>query len=224
MDELCPVICDHTVRRAVEEGWELDPPDRYCHRCGATAGPGSVTDRGCSSCVKSPMAWDRIIRLGAYHEPLSQWVCAMKFHGVWSWASWAGKQLAEQIGPTVCNTPTVICPVPMHWRRRVRRGYNQARLIAKAVAKSVDCPMVDWLHRVRHTPPQTHLPASRRSANVRGAITIDRVDLTGHGVWLIDDVKTTGATLGVCAKLLRRHGASAINVAVMAVSNPTDGE
>lgn len=143
----------------------------------------------------------------------------MKFHRQWRWAPWLGGQLARAIGPMEAER-VIVCPVPMHWLRRWRRGYDQATLLAREVGRRRNWPVASLLRRKRLTLPQVSLPPSKRAANVRGSFAIVPVDLTGCHVVLVDDVKTTGATLGACARLLRKAGAEAVHAAVVAVADP----
>ena len=81
-------------------------------------------------------------------------------------------------------------------------------------------PIVPILKRAHHTTPQTAIAPSRRHANVRDAFIIEAVDLTGWQIILVDDTKTTGATLSQCARLLRGRGARTVEVAVAAAADP----
>ncbi len=200
--------------------WEADGKERYCPRCGASAGPHSVTARGCAFCVDRPIAWDRITRLSAYAEPVDGWIKAMKFGRQWSWGPWLGERLAGVVGSPFDDRRVVVCPVPMPWRRRWSRGFNQAALIAEGLAAARGWPLVDLLRRTRHTVPQTRVASSRRAANIRGSLAARPIDLAGFEVVLVDDVKTTGATLTVCARLLKRAGARSVRAAVAAVADP----
>ncbi|MCC7203647.1 MAG: ComF family protein, partial [Phycisphaeraceae bacterium] len=129
---------------------------------------------------------------------------------------------AQQIKPPDAlpdNAPRIaVCPVPMHWMRRWKRGYNQSFLIAEALARQTGYPLVELLRRTRRTPPQTAVTHSMRRANVRGSFAIRPVDAAGWTIWLVDDVKTTGATARACATLLRQAGAEHVNLAVVAVA------
>lgn len=205
--------------------FEPDTPADYCIRCGRTAGTEERTLTGCSRCDGRPLPWHRVVRLGTYDGPAGERVRRLKFAGQWQWADWLGAKLAERIpAPTAgasdlfVDEPVLVVPVPMHRLRRWWRGYNQAALLARAVADRRGWIMLDALRRVRHTRPQTTLAPSNRLKNVRDAFDAVEVDLAGRHVVLIDDVLTTGATATPCCRLLRHLGARTITVAVAAVA------
>ena len=215
--ELFPPAVESALRRATGDGWQIDGQDSYCARCGATTGPHGSTRAGCRGCVASRPQWQRIVRLGPYREPLSDWIVEMKFFSRWTWAAWMGHHLAHAVPESRNWCRTVVCPVPMPWQRRVKRGYNQAALIGHELAARRGWPLAPLLRRTRYVLPQSALSASNRTRNARRSFALRRVDLSGWHVWLVDDVKTTGSTLSVCAQLLKRAGASEVNVAVTAV-------
>jgi len=104
----------------------------------------------------------------------------------------------------------VLVPVPLHPARERRRGHNQARLLAAEMAPRLGLPMVEGLARLRNTPAQVGLSRAQRLVNVRGAFCATDAAVTDKCVLLIDDVCTTGATLGACADALRRAGARSV--------------
>ena len=203
-----------------EPTWEAGDEDHACPRCGASAMPESVTAEGCVRCRGQRLAWQRFVRLGAYHDGLDAPIREMKFDKQWAWARRFGEALAEAVPQPFDESKTVVCPVPMHWRRRWGRGFNQASLIANALGQHRGWPVVAALSRPRYTAPQSGLPISQRRVNVRGSFAIRWIDLRGYEVVLVDDVKTTGATLSACAELLRDAGARSITAAVAAVADP----
>lgn len=105
----------------------------------------------------------------------------------------------------------------MHILRRTHRGFNQSQLMTTAFAAKNKWPMVNLLRRRRYTHPQTSISTRKRFENVQDSFQGKRIDLRGWTVWLIDDVKTTGATLTMCTQELRRIGASRVCVAVASV-------
>lgn len=218
LDRAWPTVVSSELSQ--HEGWLPDEADDYCHRCGASAGPGSVLSDGCTFCRGKTIAWDRITRLSLYDEPMDGWLKQMKFAGQWSWTPHLGQLLAPRVGEPIDPEKIVVTYVPMHWRRRWRRGFNQAELMAKALAKARGWPMVPLLKRTNWTPPQPSVIPSQREANVKRSFAVREVDLNGWQVVVVDDIKTSGATLGTCCKLLKGAGARSIQVAVAAVADP----
>jgi len=206
------------ARAAALAQWQRDDASTYCHRCGASIGPGGATDTGCAHCRDERIAWHSVTRLSSYKSPMREWILAMKFGRRWGWCAWFGEQLADAL-PTMNNV--IVVPVPLHWRRRMVRGFDQSVLIARAMAKRRGWPCAKLITRVRPTQAQSRIQArARRHANVRGAFAIEHVDLAGWTVVLVDDIRTSGATAGRCARLLRRHGARRIQLAVAAAADP----
>lgn len=108
-------------------------------------------------------------------------------------------------------------PVPLHWRRRWRRGFNQAEALARAVGRRHGLPVARrCLTRIRATPPQ-HGDAAARRRNVRDAFAVRRAPrIAGKRLLLVDDVFTTGATANACAAALLAAGATAVGVLTLA--------
>lgn len=218
LDQLWPTVVD--IERSLSKDWQPDAADDYCHRCGASAGPGSVLADGCAFCRGNRLAWDRLTRLALYDEPVEGWLKQMKFGRQWSWAPHLGSLLAEQVGEPIDRDKVIVTYVPMHWRRRWRRGFNQAELMGKTLATAKGWPCLPILKRRTWTPPQPSVIPSQREQNVKQSFDIRSVDLTGWQIILVDDIKTSGATLRTCCKLLKSSGASSIHVAVAAVADP----
>jgi len=175
---------------------------------------------GCPFCMGQRLPWHRVTRLTEYVDPMDEWIRTMKYEGQWRIASWLGTQLAKQVGEALPGGERLVVWVPMHWTRRWRRGYDQAQLIAKALAREGGWECEGLLSRIRRTTRQTWVAPSQRQANVSKAFRMASVDLTGYDVILVDDVKTSGATLSQCARLLKQHNARSIHVAVASVGDP----
>lgn len=189
-----------------------------CPRCASTVGPHTVLDDGCPRCRNHRFRFVGAIRLGAYEGRLRDAVLALK--------QFDGEPLAEQLGRTwathrgqqlLSSAPTLVVPVPLHWVRRVKRGYNQSAAIARGVAAELGTRMAEPLRRVRSTPLQTTRSATDRAANVKNAFRL-RVGavVRSERILLVDDVLTTGATADECAGALLAAGAAQVRVAVLA--------
>jgi ComF family protein len=109
-------------------------------------------------------------------------------------------------------------PVPLHWMRRLVRGYNQSLVLAKKL-KHPKAEINTDLVRIRYTEKQVSMSFSERAANVAGAFAVRKGhSFAGRKVCLVDDIKTTGATLNECAKTLKEAGTSKVYALVLAVA------
>ena len=109
-----------------------------------------------------------------------------------------------------------IVPVPTHWRRRIKQSVYPAERLASFVADRTDLPQLPILRRTRAGPHQIGLSYTARVKNVRGAFAVrSGVSLNKARLLIIDDVKTTGATVDECARVLRRAGASELYAATI---------
>jgi len=185
---------------------------RQCAGCGRPLAAAALpTVYFCGQCRRRPPAFDRLRAVWSYEPPLEQVIHALKFGRL----DFLGGHLAEEIwhrlGGDLRQTEVVV-PVPLHWRRQMTRGYNQAERIARPLARRLGRPLVTALWRARSTPPQAKLERSRRQANLRGAFRGRRAAaaIRGRRVLLVDDVATTGATLSHAAAALRRSGAASV--------------
>ncbi|MDA8018070.1 MAG: hypothetical protein MPN21_11545 [Thermoanaerobaculia bacterium] len=127
--------------------------------------------------------------------------------------------LADLAAPSIRNLVSSaggidsVVPVPLHWRRRFHRGYDQAALLASALARRLERPVSNVLRRVRATPAQSLHDRSQRRRNLAGAFLVRtraQALVRGRKILLVDDVITTGATMEEAARELRRSGALAV--------------
>lgn len=129
-----------------------------------------------------------------------------------SWMARAGGELLHEAD--------VLVPVPLHWTRLFQRRFNQSAELARGLARRTKVPVIDdVLVRVRATPPQVGLARDERAKNVHGAFSVEqamRAKVKGKRIVLVDDVLTTGATANACARVLRRAGATRIDVLTLA--------
>jgi ComF family protein len=164
----------------------------------------------CQACRDEKPSFDRLLAVWSYEEPLTAVIRALKFRRLDYLGRHLGEVLAGRFAADLERIDLVV-PVPLHWRRRFLRGYNQAERIARPLASRLGLPLAPLLRRARATPPQSLLGKAARVANLRRAFRVpDPARLRGRHLLLVDDVATTGATLEAAAAVLRAAGAAAV--------------
>lgn len=197
----------------------IGPP--HCSRCGrpATALEGaawSAAGGPCPGCLAQPPAFDWARAAGVYAGPLRESLHALKFAGKRAVARPLGDLLVTQCAGAVEADVTALVPVPLGRERQRGRGFNQAELLASRVAACLGVRVAPgWLRRRHETRPQSDLSAAERRANVRQAFVASPA-VGGRHVVIVDDVLTTGATAGECARALRAAGARRVGVLTVA--------
>jgi ComF family protein len=156
---------------------------------------------------------------GAHAGPLRDAVRRLKYGGEPGLAQDLGALVALELARDLARGLTVdaVVPVPLHPSRAAVRGYDQAGLLARAVAAHTALPLRPALHRIRPGRPQVELDRVARAANVRAAFVSEAGSLRGLRVALVDDVATTGATLQDAAAAARAAGARGVRAYVVAV-------
>lgn len=189
-------------------------PSRICDVC-ARPLPGAVPEGwACAACRSRPPSYDRLLALWSYEEPLDVVVQALKFRRLDYLGRHLGEALAAHWREELAEADLVV-PVPLHWYRRLTRGYNQAERIAHPLARRLARPLIPALGRGRATLPQTSLGRDERLANLRTAFHVRRPGpIRGRHVVLVDDVATTGATIEAAAASLKCAGAAEVTALV----------
>lgn len=213
-----------------ESGWVRDNYASYCPSCGQSVGKNQlpVFDRmtsnppRCQRCVDVSSPISRVVRLSAYRSPVSDWVHAIKFHADRSIAAELGRQLAASLGEALDESErTVLVPVPTPYRRRVVRGIDHTQAIAGHVSRALSVQLCRALRARQHSPQRT-MSMNERPGNTRGVYKLVRKEaLASAHVVLVDDVKTSGATLFQAAKAIvaeHRAPVGRISAAVIAVT------
>ncbi len=200
----------------------LEPPEApeaefVCAVCGTpfrNAFP--LDERGrCRLCRTGANAFDAVYAAGFYEGRLRDLIHLFKYGGVETLAGPLGR-MAMLAYPRRARVDLVV-PMPMHWWRRWRRGFNQAELLAGEVGRRAGLPVRTVVRRSRRTSPQAGLSRKARRANVRGAFRIRAPEaVRGKRVLLVDDVLTTGSTADACARALKDAGAAWVGVLVLA--------
>ena len=260
-DRLAPCyceLCQLPSGRALGLCWpcqaELPANSHGCHRCGiplaardappsSTPAAGAAEPRDgvppagsvaiCGNCQQHPPAYQHSCAPWLYTPPLDGFLRRFKFSADLPMLPLLTELLVAAVERELhrFGVPDLLVPVPLHWRRRWRRGFNQSELLARSLSRHLR--LRHWqlqvaprlCRKIRATPAQQQLDRRRRQRNLRQAFTC-RDDVDGKFLVLVDDVMTTGATVHHLAQVL--HGAGAARVHVWCVArtpqpcNPPD--
>jgi ComF family protein len=192
----------------------LGPPQCAC--CGDPLVHDAGADAQCGACLAEPPPYARARAALAYGGPARRVVLALKHGRQLHLARLMAQAMRRAAGPLPPDA--LIVPVPSHRWRLWRRGFNQAALLARQLARQGRHDLaVDALERVKPTPLTRGLTRKQRQQNVQGAFRVARPELVkGRAIVLVDDVMTTGATVSACAAKLKRAGARHVEVLTFA--------
>lgn len=209
----------------------LDQPSFFCTRCASEieilAGRGcricgrfftdDTTGSGvCLACRSKPPDFDQALALALYNGPLGEAVRRFKYQRHWATGAALAAFLAERAPSEWLGRFDVLAPVPLHPRRLFLRGFNQAVVLGRDLARGPLLTLAPrLLKRLRHTRPQVGLDPRARRQNVAGAFAVRQGEgrvVEGAGVLVLDDVFTTGATANECARVLKQAGADHVGV------------
>lgn len=196
----------HTARALLDAFF---PPN--CVGCGRAGSPFCA---GCNAALPIPTPQPDPVLAGrqstaVFGGAIRDAIHALKYEGERRMATPLGVRLATTL--LASGWPVqIVMPVPLGGHRLKERGYNQAALLAGAVAWRARLAYADALHRTRETPTQVGLGRAARQENVAGAFSADAAQVSGRVVLLVDDVFTTGATLRACAEGLLQAGATGV--------------
>lgn len=211
------IICDDC--RAL-----LIPEDTWrCNRCGATGAGPQPPPGPCPHCPPLTASYHGILASTRYTGLTARCIYDFKYHRRAEMGRLMADVMVTRLAEPVLALEGrigAIVPVPLHWRRRLWRGFNQSDLLAQRLSQAVDIPVMHPLNRTRYTRAQARIPSHRteeREKNVRGAFTCKKsVSTPLPGVLLIDDVVTTAHTVGECARVLKLAGAPQVWIACFA--------
>jgi ComF family protein len=199
--------------------------ESMCPRCALKAGPFADLRGGCAACRDRGLGFDAAIALGAYEGDLRD-LCLRLKHERNAWLAPCLSELLVEARrdafSALCPDVVLVVPVPLHWWRHWRRGYNQADALSEGIAKQLKIPMRRVVKRAAGTRRLAGLSRSARGEVVRNVFHARaHSKMTGHTVLLVDDVLTTGATCGAAARALKKAGAARVVVAVIARTEQT---
>lgn len=198
-----------------------------CQVCGGTVSEfgGEGGEEGCGHCRDFRLHFDTVVPLGSYKGQLRSAVLRMKRSQDEPLAAAMAELLWSQTSARLMDwNPDVVVPVPMFWFRRWVRGTNSPEIVSALLADKLQKPVsLKGLIRNRNTKPQGTLPPGHRFQNVRDAIALSQnFSWNDARVLLVDDILTTGATCSEAARVLKKAGAAAVAVTVVARAHGPD--
>jgi ComF family protein len=229
LDIIFPPRC-HACRAFIPQGGELHLctvcqgelhliSSPLCTHCGTPFATPDGMDHPCGDCLTSPPRYTAARAALSFDGVTRDLIHRFKYGGKVHLSRPLTLLAAGALSPVVASWEAeLLLPVPLHRRRLRQRGFNQAILLGRSLAKGWGLPLlVNNLRRTRWTEPQVTLTAAQRELNVRGAFALaDPAAVQGKRILLVDDVYTTGSTVGECSKVLRLAGAEAVYVITVA--------
>lgn len=177
-----------------------------CMKCGKAVDNDDI--EYCYDCYKNHHIYDAGIALFSYSEEIKKSIYQFKYHNKREYGGFYGKEISEKLGKRIKMwNPEAIVPVPLHKSRLIKRGFNQAEVLAQNIGKNLDIPVRnDIIVRCEKTRPQKELTDRDRRKNVENAFKINKNIVELKRLILVDDIYTTGSTIDACADVLKRSG------------------
>lgn len=201
-------LCDRCTLTRIES---------YCRFCGKSVPPQNTL---CEDCASAPGAFTAARSAFVYADAAAQLVRRLKYYD----AQYLARTMAEYMYDVFLETDwhvDLVTSVPIHRSRRLARGYNQSELLANEIAERIARPVAVCLRKTVRTANMARLNRAERFAQIADTFAlVEGAEVTGKDILLIDDVLTTGATSGECARVLRGAGARAVYVLTFASGNP----
>lgn len=195
----------------------IDAP--MCACCGIPFVIAVDADTCCPDCLDAPPAFDVARAALVYDGVSAPLVTALKFNDQWASLE-RYVRLMLRAGKPAVEGADLLVPVPLHWRRLLRRKFNQSALLAYGIARETGIPCApEMLQRTIYTKPQMRMTREQRLKNVKHAFAVPEAAqemLRNKIVVLVDDVVTTGATANACATALKKAGAKEVRVLALA--------
>lgn len=215
--ELTPAPCDPLLCHRCHQLFTR--PRHACLRCASPLPAQWPGHLACPRCRQHRYQFERALALGEYRDQIQQAVLLMKRLAHEPLTHAVGQILADRVLAELGEwEPDWIVPIPMHFWRRLQRGTQTSHILGAPIASLLGRPLPKrLLYCRRKSRKQGTLSVAERFRNMRGAFSISSgYDITDSRVLLVDDILTTGATASEAARVLRRGGAAAVAVAVVA--------
>ncbi|MBE5950689.1 MAG: ComF family protein [Lachnospiraceae bacterium] len=180
----------------------------FCKKCGKPL--ASEDEEYCPVCMVKNRVWDGGRSVYRYQNTAGSMIRKVKRDGTETILVFLAKQMKSHCRSFLLETGAeCIVPVPLHWTKQQKRGFNQAELLARALGKELGIPVKNLLQKTKHTKDQKYMSLEQRSRNVADVYCIRKDKKSAvmpQAVLLIDDIVTTGSTLTACAGVLKESG------------------
>lgn len=186
-----------------------------CKKCGKRFESVDISNEireYCGDCAKNEHLYEFGMAVFRYDDNIKESIYRFKYHNQRTYAGFYGKTMAAAYGKLIGELGVeVIIPVPIHYKKRIKRGYNQAELIADELGTTLGIPVDNRiLVRDKATTPQKELSNVERRNNLKKAFKIAESIVKYKKVLIVDDIYTTGSTVDACASALKKAGAGQI--------------
>ncbi len=191
----------------------------YCKICGFKFGISCIEEVLCGSCIARPPKFDNARSLFKFDEHSKKLVHHFKYYDKTELGKIFASLIWRRYGEEFAKIDFIV-PVPMHKLKRLFRMYNQAQILGLYISKVSGKSMIpDLLVKFKWTKSQTSLRAKERKKNLSGSLRINpKYSVGGKKILLVDDVRTTGATLSECSQILKKAGAESVSIVTIASS------
>lgn len=178
-----------------------------CEKCGLMLGPHSGARRRCPKCETVHFFFTHTYALTAYKSPVRELIHALKYQKDFSVIRVLKMIIEEGLrNLSVPDIYTRVVPVPLYLNDEIKRGFNQAGILARSIARRLKAPYSRMVKKRKPTPKQVRLQRAERRKNLQDAFSCTRETVKHETVLLVDDVFTTGSTLSACAEVLKKTG------------------
>jgi ComF family protein len=179
-------------------------------------------ERLCRLCERGITQFESSYSFGVYEGTLRELIHLFKYHRMRSLGGELGRMMLRAYPRNEAFDAVV--PMPLHWRRRLVRGYNQCSILSRVISEQTGLPVLAALRRRKNTRAQAGLTGAQRRANLRGAFSVvEGSRVRGKRLLLIDDVFTTGTTANSASALLKRAGAASVSILTLARTDRLSG-
>ncbi|MFP4697162.1 MAG: ComF family protein [Eubacteriales bacterium] len=160
----------------------------------------------CFDCSKKAHVYNKGWSLCLYQEPLKEAIYAFKYNNKKEYGKLFAKEIVNHFKSILIQYKIdVIIPIPLYYKKKKKRGYNQSEVLAKEIGKMLDIKVECCLERVRDTKAQKGLNDEQRIKNLRNAISLKNNRYSFKKILLVDDIYTTGSTINACARALKKN-------------------